>query len=453
MTATGQRKRIVSLTMGTLGDLKMFLTLNIALKAAGYDVCLAAPENFHAEIRAAGIEPARCGGDFKELMQADGMQRFVRSSISTQLLRLSVLPRDMRKMLKEGMSDAVAAARGADLIITHPIVLNARDIAESMDVPWVQVAPAPVTRTAEVPLCLYPGAYGAAINRLTYSLRNFEALPYLRHMNTLRAGQLGLPPLSLVGAVQNARKRNADVTLYPFGESIFPRPADWSDDARLTGFWFSDEDDAPLPEDLDTFIERGDAPIFLGFGSMPGLDSDRAAMLIEACEALRLRAVVAAGWSGLDDLLRKSSSDRFHVIRYAPYQKLFPKMKAVVHHGGLGTLAQGLRAGRPTLACPITMDQPFWGNRVEAIGVGPAPLPVAEWTPKRLRQALGEVAFVSSYARRAADLAPRFVNENGIGSAVGIISRALDASRSARPRTSIMPNPVPRGTPHWVAAD
>ena len=186
---------------------------------------------------------------------------------------------------------------------------------------------------------------------------------------------------------------------------------------------------------------------------MPGLDSDRAAMLIEACEALRLRAVVAAGWSGLDDLLRKSSSDRFHVIRYAPYQKLFPKMKAVVHHGGLGTLAQGLRAGRPTLACPITMDQPFWGNRVEAIGVGPAPLPVAEWTPKRLRQALGEVAFVSSYARRAADLAPRFVNENGIGSAVGIISRALDASRSARPRTSIMPNPVPRGTPHWVAAD
>ena len=141
------------------------------------------------------------------------MQRFVRSSISTQLLRLSVLPRDMRKMLKEGMSDAVAAARGADLIITHPIVLNARDIAESMDVPWVQVAPAPVTRTAEVPLCLYPGAYGAAINRLTYSLRNFEAaLPYLRHMNTLRASQLGLPPLSLVGAVQNARKRNADVS-------------------------------------------------------------------------------------------------------------------------------------------------------------------------------------------------------------------------------------------------
>lgn len=428
MSTQVKRQRIVSMTMGTLGDLKMFLSLNIALKAAGYDVTLAAPENFHGEIRAAGIEAVRCGGDFQALMQTGAMHRFVRNRIPVQLLRLSAMPSGFREMMKEGMEDAVAAARGADLIITHPFVLNARDIAEALRVPWVQIAPAPITPSARVPLCIMPAmTYGAWINRATYGIRSLEPLPYLADLNRLRLNKLGLPALTSRSAVRNARERWPDLTLYPFGQSIFDPPADWPETVKLTGFWFSDEDTSPLSRETEAFLQAGDAPVFIGFGSIPGLTHRHAAMLVDACAALNFRAVAAAGWSGLEDVLRRHGSQRFHVTRYEPYQRLFPRMKAVVHHGGLGTLAQGLRAGRPTLVCPITMDQPFWGNRIASRGLGPKPQPVAQWTAKGLERALHDLVHNPSYAINAQNVAPQIGARDGIAMAVDLVTQTLAA--------------------------
>jgi sterol 3beta-glucosyltransferase len=175
--------------------------------------------------------------------------------------------------------------------------------------------------------------------------------------------------------------------VHAYSEAVVPRPADWAAHVSVTGWLLPEPSDAPLPDDVERFLAAGDPPVFIGWGSMPVADPDATGRLLTgALRRTGLRAIVGgAAASALD------SDDTVLAVEELPHERLLPRVRAVVHHGGSGTTGAGLRAGRPTLITPFIFDQFFWGHRVHRLGAGPRPIPFGRLTEQRLAQALTDL--------------------------------------------------------------
>jgi sterol 3beta-glucosyltransferase len=212
--------------------------------------------------------------------------------------------------------------------------------------------------------------------------------------------------------------------LYGYSPLIVPRPADWPDDTRVTGYWFPQDEAWRPPESLVNFLDAGPPPVFVGFGSMPVTDPrPTTKMVVEATRAGRHRIIIQAGWAGLG---QSALPAHIYRLEYAPYSWLFPRMSAVIHHGGSGTTAAGLRAGRPGLVASFTFDQGFWGRRLAALGVGLPPIPFRRLTTSRLAEALDQLVTDENVNARATELGRKVHAEDGIGTAVRLIEAFLD---------------------------
>ena len=195
---------------------------------------------------------------------------------------------------------------------------------------------------------------------------------------------------------------------------------DWPDHVHQTGYWFLDEPAWTPPPALTTFLEAGPPPIYVGFGSI-GTASAAAAttrLVIDALQRAGARGVLATGWSGMSNEI--ALPPEMIRIDSAPHAWLFPRMAAVVHHGGAGTTAAGLRAGVPGLVIPHGNDQPAWGRRVFELGVGPRPIPRKRLTTDRLADGLS-VLQSPELLSRAQELARQIGLEDGAKEAARII--------------------------------
>jgi sterol 3beta-glucosyltransferase len=207
--------------------------------------------------------------------------------------------------------------------------------------------------------------------------------------------------------------------LYGISEQIVPRPPDWGDHIHLTGYWFPADPDWQPPDGLRRFVEAGPPPIFIGFGSMPVRHPRRVtAVVLDAIRHTGQRAVLHAGWAGLG---QADLPDTIYPITYAPYGWLFPRMAAIIHHGGSGTTAFSLRAGVPSLVTPFIYDQFYWGRRLADLGVSPPLLPFARLTAPRLAAAIDQAVTDSTMRTRAAILGNKVRAEDGLGRAVAVV--------------------------------
>jgi sterol 3beta-glucosyltransferase len=215
--------------------------------------------------------------------------------------------------------------------------------------------------------------------------------------------------------------------LHAYSESVIPRPSDWPETAIVTGYWFLDRtQDWRPPGDLEAFLARGAPPVYFGFGSIFGRDPQRVTRIVlDAIKAAGVRAIISRGWGGLDPSHFVLPPDVL-AIDSAPHDWLFPRVAAVVHHGGCGTTAAGLRAGRPTSICPLFGDQPFWGAKIQALGVGPAPIPQKRLSVDHLCTAIHQVMSDAPMRQRAEALGQRIRNEDGVARAVDFIHRWVE---------------------------
>jgi sterol 3beta-glucosyltransferase len=173
---------------------------------------------------------------------------------------------------------------------------------------------------------------------------------------------------------------------------------------------------------LQAFLEAGDPPVYVGFGSMVNRNPQRLAMLVVAAlQQAKVRGIVATGWGGLQ---ADKLPDTIFKLEQAPHDWLFPRMAAVVHHGGAGTTAAGLRAGKPTLICPFMGDQPFWGSRVQALGVGPAAIPQKKLSAASLAEALRTVTSDGAMGEKARQLGEQIRQEDGVANAIALLEGA-----------------------------
>jgi sterol 3beta-glucosyltransferase len=212
--------------------------------------------------------------------------------------------------------------------------------------------------------------------------------------------------------------------LSAYSNSIIPHPGDWSENIHITGYFFLDsEEDWHPPSELIQFLNSGKKPIYIGFGSMGGQEPEKLAnIILGALEKSNQRGVLVTGWGGIKT---KFTSENIIILDKAPHRWLFPQMAAVVHHGGAGTTAEVLRAGVPSVIIPFILDQPFWGARIKALGVGSNPIPHKKLTVNNLSEAITSVTTNQEMINRSKMIAELIRSENGVQNAVYLVQKIL----------------------------
>jgi sterol 3beta-glucosyltransferase len=399
--------RIMVLSVGSTGDVQPFAALSAGLTARGHEVTFATDAAFAQLAPSGGIAFAPIRADFHSLLPTS---KGCRPSMRRQVFPL------IAGMLEDSWK--VARTARPNLIVAHQKSLAAPHMAEALGISHIQSLTVPMlTPTREFPM---PGLIrrdlGPALNRMSYRLVSALTRPYRGLIRDWRAHGLGLGPTDPPPAAR---------TLYCYSPSLVPTPQDWPADSVATGFWFHGRDAGADPVDprLERFVETGTAPVYIGFGSSVGADPARlGSAVIAAVRQIGVRAVVATGWGGMGDVTGRGS---VMVVQAAPHRWLFPRVAAVVHHGGAGTTAAGLLAARPTVICPFQGDQYFWAATVERAGVGPAPLPANKLDADRLGMAIRTAIDDPEIARRAAEMSRQIASEDGIGRAAQEIESVL----------------------------
>lgn len=411
--------RFVLLATGTRGDVQPFAALAQGLAGAGHDAVLAAPGPFESFVRSHGVSFLPMGSDYAALLESpEGKAALGGNPVKmVQVLRQTVFP-----LMRQMLDDAWAAAQGADALIYHPKALAGVHLAERLGVPCFIGTPVPVVvPTAAFPAPAFVGhSLGGPLNRLTYHAVRSGSRPFRGMVAEWRRTRLGLGPRREGEYVQGGRPIPV---LHAFSRHVVPPPADWPSEAVVTGYWFPRRSRAwEPPADLDAFLEAGPPPVYVGFGSVAGIDRDGITRMVSAALGRAgVRGILATGTGAAPALL----SDTVLAIPGAPHDWLFPRMAAVVHHGGAGTTAAGLAAGRPTVICPATTDQPFWGRVVHELGAGPVPIPRKQLTVERLAEGIRAAMTDGEMRRRAASLGEAIRAEDGVARAVEEILRRV----------------------------
>lgn len=417
--------RITILTAGTRGDVQPSIALGRGLRSAGYEVRLAANGPYREEAEANGLEFRYLASDTREVMSGAQGKKFLESGQSALRFAFRMIP-IIKEGLRRHLGDLEEACHGTDAILHSPLAFAGWHIAEALGVPSFVAALQPATRTRAFPAMPLASKWspGGTYNLMTHALFEEAVWQALRSIiNRWRRESLGLEPLPLRGPFRVMMERRTPV-LYGFSPLVVPKPTDWPDSNHLTGYWFLDRPGAwEPPQDVIEFLEAGPPPVYLGFSSMMPRDP-RASMdlLIRALRKTGQRGIVGTGW--MTHGVRDFPEDVL-VLDEIPHDWLFPRVSAVVSHGGAGTVATTLKAGVPAVVVPFYADQPFWAARVESLGVGPSPIPERKLTVERLADAIGRAVTDEGIRRRARELGERLRTEDGVAAAVKIVDRVM----------------------------
>lgn len=413
--------RIMIMALGSRGDVQPYVALGKGLKAAGHHVRLATYENFESLVSSYELEFYPLKGN---------VQAFLEDPENRQLLEsgnfLAINARTAKASQRAAIDWAdggLVASQGMDLLVAGVggLFLSV-SLAEKLKIPLLQAYIFPFTPTQAFPAVLFPQSiakFGGTINRLSHHVFRQIMWQGARTGDGLARQQvLDLPTAPFWGDYHSVHLQRYPI-LYGLSPSVIAPPSDWKN-THMTGYWFLDEPrDWSPPLALLEFLQNGPPPVFVGFGSMVSRNPEETAdLVLQAIALTRQRAILQSGWRGLS---QADLPDTVFMVDSIPHSWLFPHVAAVVHHGGAGTTAAGLRAGIPTIVIPFFGDQPFWGHRVAELGVGTAPIPRQDLTAERLAKAIHTVVSDREMQQRAADLGARIQAEDGVANAVAIL--------------------------------
>ncbi len=419
---------ITILTIGTRGDVQPYVALGVGLQAAGHTVTIATSARFGSMITERGLQHAALSADFMTMMEgAEG-----KAAVSGK--NILALLKQIKPIFKQFLHESWQATQNADAIIYHPKAISGTHIAEKLRVPSFLAHPVPLfAATSAFPNPALPFAnLGPTLNKWSYAINKADAGPFGGLIKQWRKDILDLPPVQTV-----SRDAEPVPQLLGFSPYVIPTPADWDTSVTATGYWFLDHLATWQPDPkLMQFLAAGSKPVYIGFGSMANNDAVRTTQIVlDAIRQTGVRAVLATGVGGL---VVEDAPDNVFLLKEAPHDWLFPQMAAVVHHGGAGTTAAAFRAGKPQLVCPFFGDQPFWGRRVAALGVGPNYINQKKLSVERLTQALVSLTTDETMGTRAAELGANIRSEDGVARAVGVINARLSSTANQYDHTALV---------------
>ncbi len=431
-----QGKRIVLFTWGSFGDLHPYIALAQGLKARGHRPAIATVAFYREKIEGMGLDffPLR-----PNLPSFDQVPTLARRWMQGRGGTRSVVRDTLMPSLRLMYEDAVTAAQGADLLLSHPITYAVPIVAEKFDIPWLSTVLQPIVfasvydpptppgtpgHTGWLMHQLPPGAVAPIVK-----LAKIDTLRWAKEVPRLRA-DLGMPP---------GRHPIFEGQFSPFGtlvlfSSALARPqVDWPANAYQTGFCFYDrlsDREATLEPALEEFLRAGEPPILFTLGTAAVLMAgDFFRQSAEAARMLHRRAILLIGKDPRNRPDR-ALPDGVVAFEYAPYGELMKRAAVVVHQGGVGTTGQALNAGRPQLIVPFAHDQPDHADRIHRLGVG-RNVPRIRYQARRVARELGKLLYDPKYAIRAAEVGRQVQGEDGIASACDRIERVLGETGDA----------------------
>ncbi|MDD3336850.1 MAG: glycosyltransferase, partial [Eubacteriales bacterium] len=373
--------RITMICIGSTGDVRPYIVLGRELKRRGHQVTITAFSDFQQAVEKENMAFHPISGDVRAFM-ANIMKPGVNG-----VTYLKQISNSLKSILDPFLEDLVDACDQAECVIATFFGQVIRSIAEMKRVPFIQTQYFMMDRNSQTPVASAPGqhvgkAWNAASYQLAYLLISTMEKYYLGDWRK----EHGLPPRKLEGTPSYETNGHTIPVLYAMSPLVVPRPTTWDANIHMTGYWLDDTlSDFTPDEKLSRFLDEGEKPIYIGFGSMVSGDmGETLHIVLEAVKRSGVRAILSTGWGNVD----VPETPNVFVAGFVPHDWLFSKVSAVIHHGGAGTLAAGIVAGLPTLVIPFGGDQPFWGERVRALGIGPKPIPREKLTVRKLTNAI-----------------------------------------------------------------
>ncbi|WP_414620088.1 glycosyltransferase [Calothrix sp. CCY 0018] len=417
--------RIVLTTIGSLGDLHPNIAIALELRKRGHDVVFATHKEYREKIEALEFEFQRMRPDNTALSDSQEMARMMDLKTGSEYIIRNWVCANLRQTY----TDLINIAKDADLIIAGEGVVAARLVAEKLGIRWALALLSPLSFFSAYDPSIIPvfpfltklGRFSPVVYRAIIKLVKVMTKPLTQPVHQLRR-ELGLPTLAGNPFIDD--KYSPYLVLAMFSSVLAKIQPDWAENTVVAGFTFYDgtQGGAELTPELKQFLDAGEPPIIFTLGSSAVMDAGNFYQeSIEAVKQLNRRAVLLIGKNPVP----KNLSKEIIAVSYAPYSQIFQKACAIVDQGGIGTTAQALRAGRPTLVMPYSHDQPDNAARVERLGTSRT-IPRQQYKAKRVVKKLKALLENPDYAARAIEIGRIIQAEDGVGVACDAIEKQLE---------------------------
>ena len=400
-------------TIGTRGDVQPYAILGQALAANGHDVTLSTSKNFESLVKAYGINFHPVNVDYQEILNSEEGSKILKANLFAIQRNLDKL---IYPLIEKSLNECYQLAQSSDLFIYRPKTLS--DVFTSqLKTKCIKAAVVPaMEETAAFINPIFSGFWlPQFLNKWSYKLNNLRYRLLKKPIDQF-CQQNGLEE-------HTYKNQMEELSLYGISEHFLERPKDWSPIHQLTGFWFPESEKLALPEEISAFINKGPAPILISFGSMP-IKKEITSMILQTAAEIDERFLIVSSWSTWD-VEPESLPENILIAENAPFETLFPKVKAIMHHGGIGTTAECLRAGKPMFVCPVLYpvgDQFFWGDLAYKKGLAVKPVPLNRLTPTIFKERIQQLSDIE-LSENGLAMANKIANENGVENAVQLIER------------------------------
>ncbi|ADG98961.1 Sterol 3-beta-glucosyltransferase [Segniliparus rotundus DSM 44985] len=432
--------KVCFITLGSRGDVQPVIALGAALRERGHDVVIACMgAGLVALVQSAGLRAHELIHTLPD--HDEGYQKSLHNPIS----RVRAWRDYMKATFPKVSRELNVVCEGADIVLAHSDALNLVVATTSKTGGKVMgYRFFPGTMNSAYPVTQYTPAGWAQqilesapgfVKRATWRVGEYITWQHIRWVLNYHRNALGLPPHRSFRDMSRETANIPDIQFYD--QALVPElSSEFGADKPMLGFlqvapksWQRNEEQERAAEDVRTWMRAGEPPIYWGFGSIRVSDPDGLArMFADVCRRNGQRGLIVAGWSDLAD---RDLGDHVKVVESVEHATVLPLCKAAVHHGGAGTTAACLRAGLPSLICSVLADQPFWGRRIQALGVG-AHVPVQQLTEKKLEDAL-RVLLSAKTVERAQTIAQALIP------GAQVAQRAAQAIESAVPAQPAAP--------------
>ena len=403
--------KIALLTLGTRGDVQPYAVLGSALRERGHEITLSTGANFASLAQEYSVQFIPVQADFQALINSEEGKAMMKNPF----LARKHFATKVQPMMIEALKVFFDVAKSSDCVLYH---------VKSLGDFFADQFPEKMIRANVIPAIEPTSEFPNPV---------FAALPLPRFLNrfTYKLADLGLAMMNkairefrISASLGSTLPKRIDLpSVYGISPSFLPRPSDFPSNSYFTGFWQSHSSQS-LDSGIADFLASKNDNLLVTFGSMPfETRFDLQQSLQTLSKKLNVNVLVVKGW-GFENVSSYNDSDSLKFIATAPFDKLIPKVSAVVFHGGIGTMAECLRAGVPFLACPVIYpmgDQYFWAKRAHKIGCSPLPIPLKKLSEESLVRNVSELLTSELYKSNSRRIANQLMAENGIKNTIRIV--------------------------------